>query len=185
MNHIATSQEALLAVSLRLAAKQGLHALGMRDVAREAGVSVGCVYRYFPSKAELLAATVGAIWEGIFHQSGGCARPAGFRESVRWVFDCIRNGSAQYPSFFTMHAADFAPAERDAGRALMHRYQAHMLQGLLIALNEDAAVRAEAFDPQFTREAFVHFVFDQLMLLGMQHAASCDYLLTLITKLLY
>jgi AcrR family transcriptional regulator len=43
-------------VATRLIATQGWHQTTLRDVAREAGVSVGLLYRYFPSKQALVLA---------------------------------------------------------------------------------------------------------------------------------
>ena len=117
MNHAATSREALLQASLSFAAQEGLRSLNIRSIAGACGVSVGCVYRYFPSKAALISATVGKIWEHIFHMTaGGCAQDD-FRSCVSWVFACIRNGCQEYPSFFRQHADAFSAGERQDGAA--------------------------------------------------------------------
>ena len=58
MNKTVTSREAILAASQKLVMEKGLQAVNMRTVASVCGVAVGSVYNYFPSKAELLTATV-------------------------------------------------------------------------------------------------------------------------------
>ena len=60
MNNTATSRAELLEICAQLASEKGFQALGIRDLAEAAGVSVGCIYNYFPSKASLLAAVVAA-----------------------------------------------------------------------------------------------------------------------------
>jgi AcrR family transcriptional regulator len=47
----------ILAVALDLASRGGYEAVQMRDVAARAGVALGTLYRYFPSKDQLLAHT--------------------------------------------------------------------------------------------------------------------------------
>lgn len=74
MNKVITSREELLAASKSIAAGQGLAALNMRAVAAAANVAVGSVYNYFPSKAELVTATVQDIWRGIFHDAAAAPR---------------------------------------------------------------------------------------------------------------
>ena len=99
MNKVITSREELLAASKSIAASQGLAALNMRAVAAAANVAVGSVYNYFPSKAELVTATVQDIWRGIFHAAGGYAQAGDFCACVEWLFVSIRAGAAEYPDF--------------------------------------------------------------------------------------
>ena len=50
MNNAATSKGALLDISVRLASHKGIGAISIRDIAPQGGVSIGCVYNYFPSR---------------------------------------------------------------------------------------------------------------------------------------
>jgi AcrR family transcriptional regulator len=56
------NREAVLAAATRLFASEGLDAQ-MPDVAREAGVGVGTVYRHFPTKDQLIAALATETFE--------------------------------------------------------------------------------------------------------------------------
>ena len=49
-------RDAILAAALRLITRFGLHNTPMSAVAREAGVAVGTVYLYFPSKEAMINA---------------------------------------------------------------------------------------------------------------------------------
>jgi len=48
--------------------RNGFHATSMQDVIREAGLSVGAVYRYFPSKSDLIVAIAQQMADGIAAQ---------------------------------------------------------------------------------------------------------------------
>ena len=65
--HIAKRRRQILDAARACFARNGFHATSMQEVIREAGLSVGAVYRYFPSKNELVAAlaeeVVGAVRE--------------------------------------------------------------------------------------------------------------------------
>ena len=52
----AAAREHLYAVAMRLIAERGYEATTLRDIAREAGVSVGLLYRYFPGKQAVVIA---------------------------------------------------------------------------------------------------------------------------------
>lgn len=51
-------RERILHATVELASKGGYDAVQMRDVAERAGVALGTLYRYFPSKVHLLIATM-------------------------------------------------------------------------------------------------------------------------------
>src|SRR3954470_18325646 len=50
------TRQRLYATAVRLIATRGWQATTLRDVAQEAGVSVGLLYRYFPSKRAVVLA---------------------------------------------------------------------------------------------------------------------------------
>src|ERR1700733_7896727 len=54
--HHGALREALLTASLQLIEAEGIGAVSLRRVAREAGVSPGAPYHHFPDRASLLAA---------------------------------------------------------------------------------------------------------------------------------
>ena len=66
MNKTVTSKEEILEVSRTIAAREGITAVNMRTVAAGCGIALGSLYNYFASKAELLSATVEAVWADIF-----------------------------------------------------------------------------------------------------------------------
>jgi AcrR family transcriptional regulator len=65
----AAARKRLYDIGIRLMAKQGYEATTLRDVAKEAGVSVGLLYRYFPSKLAIVLALYS-------EQSAECVRRA-------------------------------------------------------------------------------------------------------------
>jgi AcrR family transcriptional regulator len=71
------ARERLYATALELIAARGYAATTLRDVAREAGVSVGLLYRYFPSKQ----AVVIALYDEL---SSAYARRATAMPAGRW-----------------------------------------------------------------------------------------------------
>lgn len=58
MNKTITSQEAILCAGKEIVLEKGLQGLNIRDVARRCGVSVGSIYNYFPTKSDLIVATI-------------------------------------------------------------------------------------------------------------------------------
>ncbi|MEG1068588.1 MAG: TetR/AcrR family transcriptional regulator [Ruthenibacterium sp.] len=185
INTVVTSKEAILSVCLSMAAEGGLQALNMRTVAEKCNISVGSVYNYFPSKADLITAAIREVWQNIFHTDHLCKQAESFPAYVANIFESVTVGTAAYPQFFTAHSLSFATADKSNGRKVMENYFEHMKSGLLSALNHDKNIAHAAFSDTLTQSAFVDFVFSNLLTLWMQHAENCTVLTEILRKVLY
>jgi AcrR family transcriptional regulator len=58
MRRLAARRDAIMAAARALATEQGMDAVQIAPVAARAGIAAGTVYRYFPSKAELVAGLI-------------------------------------------------------------------------------------------------------------------------------
>jgi AcrR family transcriptional regulator len=63
--HLAARRQQILAAARRCFVREGFHATSMQQVIAEAGLSVGAVYRYFPSKSDLIVAIAQQMADGI------------------------------------------------------------------------------------------------------------------------
>ena len=61
LRRLAARHDAIVAAACEIAAQGGMAALQIAPVAERAGIATGTVYRYFPSKTELVAALVAAL----------------------------------------------------------------------------------------------------------------------------
>jgi AcrR family transcriptional regulator len=66
--HLAARRQQILAAARRCFVREGFHATSMQQVIAEAGLSVGAVYRYFPSKSDLIVAIAQQMADGIAAQ---------------------------------------------------------------------------------------------------------------------
>ena len=146
MNKVVTSKEAILDVSRNIAATQGLKAINMRNVAKECNVAVGSIYNYFPSKGELITATVESIWLIIFHNTHDCLRFKNFIECIEWLYQQMLRGTKEYPDFFFIHSDAFEKENKELGKQEMLKYFEHMYQNLHTVLRQDHLVKRHIFD---------------------------------------
>jgi AcrR family transcriptional regulator len=64
-DHLTARREQILAAARACFLRKGLHSTSMQDLIKEAGLSVGAVYRYFKSKDEIIAAIAEGVVGGI------------------------------------------------------------------------------------------------------------------------
>ncbi|MEG1524205.1 MAG: TetR/AcrR family transcriptional regulator [Clostridia bacterium] len=185
MNKVITSKQAILAVCCDYAATHGLEALNMRVVAEKCNVSIGSIYNYFPSKADLTAAVVEDIWSSIFHGKDSCEDIGCFSDYITWFFESVRTSIKAYPNFFTAHSLSFTNANKQTGRRVMEKYFGHMKAGLLNALHRDKGVLPTAFSDSFLQTTFVDYVFTSLITTLMRQETSCSILLELVKRAIY
>src|SRR5260221_10573546 len=67
----AAAREHLYAVAMRLIAGRGYQTTTLRDIAKEAGVGVGLLYRYFPSKQAVVIALYDELSTEYARQAAG------------------------------------------------------------------------------------------------------------------
>lgn len=185
MNKAVTSKEEILSVSKNMVAQQGVQAINMRSVAKQCGVAVGSVYNYFPSKNDLIIATIDAIWREIIQGISNCTPSAGFLENVEKLFYGVKSGGEKYPSFFGIHSMGVEKSGKDKGRETMHQCFESIQSDLLSSLQSDQRVNHRFFSETCTEKAFVEFVFSNLLSLLSQEKASCDLLIAIIREVLY
>lgn len=185
MNKSVTSREAILNVSKEMAAAQGMQAINMRSVAKQCGVAVGSVYNYFPSKTDLMIATIDAIWREIIHGITDDNTSAGFLDNVEKLFYGVKSGGEKYPFFFSIHSMSVAKSGKDKGRETMNQYFTSVKSDLLLSLQKDRRVNQEFFSERCSRTDFIEFVFSNLISLLIREQDSCEVLLEIIKGAIY
>lgn len=185
MNKAVTSKEEILSVSKKIAADKGIQFLNMRNVAENCGVAVGSVYNYFPSKNDLMIATIEGIWKEIIQGISNCGVSSGFLENVENLFYGVKSGGEKYPFFFGIHSMSIAKSGKDKGRETMNQYFEFIKSDLLLSLEEDRRVDQGFFSEKCTRMDFVEFVFQNLISLLIREQDSCGLLIEIIRGAIY
>lgn len=79
----AAARDRLYAIAVRMIGERGYEATTLREIAREADVSVGLLYRYFPSKQAVVIALYDQL-SAKYADEAGAMRPGRWRD--RFVF---------------------------------------------------------------------------------------------------
>ncbi|MGM9619633.1 MAG: TetR/AcrR family transcriptional regulator [Oscillospiraceae bacterium] len=185
MNTVITSKEAIMQVCRGIVAEKGIKALNMRLVANQCHIALGTLYNYYADKDALVLAAVESIWREIFHAEHKEEAGISFPDYVAELYGRMMKGAAAYPGFLTGHFISIASARREEAKSVMEHTFAHMKAGMLEVLQNDPSVPENAFPPNFSKEDFVGFVLDHVLILLVQGQSKCDTLLEIIRRAIY
>ena len=185
MNTIVTSKEEILKNSRELIREKGWAAVSIRSVASACGVSVGSIYNYYDSKAELISATVESVWCEIFHRPQDEAVFQDVQTCVKWMYERMAYGDEQYPGFFTLHSLGFMQEDKADGKRHMQQIWHHILNGLCTVLQQDTKIRPDAFNAQFTVEKFADVLFSLMLSALLRQDYDPAAVLEIVRRTLY
>src|SRR5262245_19100133 len=89
-DHLAARRKQILDAARTCFLRNGFHATSMQDVIKEANLSVGAVYRYFPSKNDLITALAGQVIgdiSAVFAAVATAEPPPALHEAMARVVD--------------------------------------------------------------------------------------------------
>ncbi|MFR6022791.1 MAG: TetR/AcrR family transcriptional regulator [Oscillospiraceae bacterium] len=185
MNNTVTSKEDILAASREIISREGLPAVSIRSVAAACGVSVGSIYNYFDSKAELVGAAVESVWREIFHRGGDGGAFGDIQSCIVWMYGRMERGCEQYPGFFRLHSLSFMREDRPGGRETMQQTWRHILDGLALVLRRDPNVREGAFTKELTADAFAGVLFSLMLSAMLRQDYDPGAVLEIVRRTLY
>lgn len=185
VNTTVTSKKSILKTCRKLVSEKGLSALHMRSVAQGCGVALGALYYYFPSKNDLLIATIESVWEDIFHIQDIPDEEITFLEYIGEIFRHMQEGIKKYPHFFTIHSISVSVKNQGEAHDTMRQYLTGLKKRMTASIRADKHIRQDAFSKQFSEMDFVDFVLSNLICLLVQKKQSCTLLLEVINRTLY
>jgi AcrR family transcriptional regulator len=173
-------RERLLETAARLFYAEGIHAVGVDRLVREAGVTRATFYRHFPSKEDLVEAYLRAT-DGRLREAVAAAAASGSKEdAVAAVFELVGtvvtgsefrgdwfvNAAAEYPDAgdpvrvaIDEHRQWFFETVRDLSRQAGHP-DPEYAAAYLVLLHDGALAAASLDDPQAVRATTTRAVAD-------------------------
>lgn len=185
MNTQTSSKEAILKACRQLVSEKGITSLDIRSVAAACDVAVGTIYYYFPSKNELLIATIESVWENIFRFDDNEKSFSSFPAFLEMWYARVKESAAEYPGFLNMHSLVFAASGKSTSRETMDKYLYRIKKEMKKALDKDPKVKKTAFDESFTAEDFIDFVLTSAIALLLRRKKDCATLCEIVSRSIY
>lgn len=181
-----TLQDDILGAAVRIAQAEGPEAINIRRVAKEVGVAVGTVYNYFQSKDEILLSMAEGFWRDTVRDMFSQVKVHGFTHEVAQLYAILSSKMADFRAGL-LDSIRQTGSNRTlmGGKAREASAQAVIRDTLADHLREDPHIQPDIWTPAFTPEGLADFVFSHMLLLLRQRATDMDFLIELLTRLLY
>ncbi len=184
MKKAVISRNDIIAAGKAIVLEEGFEAISMRKVADKCKVAIGSLYNYYPSKEDLIIGIIASIWDEAIFDLSAVAQGQSFAMTVKILFTEIEAVNAQYPAFLSLHAVGLGQKAKIRGRTVMDVYFTKIKAIMAESLDHDQQIKDQVFDDDFTAQKFIDFILSNLITAIIAHR-SCDYLLTLLNKVLY
>ena len=170
-NKAVISREHILKTAYSLFKEDDPASLSIRRVASACGVSVGSIYNYFPTKADLVAETIGMFWRESLHQE---------------MF--IAASNENFVEFRSEWIEKLTSLDTESLREVRKREEAafrHIRKGLAVAIRSDKAIDLGALGGNDGADKLAALVWNS-MVSSLEHGDNaCETLFALMRAALY
>ncbi len=167
-----------------LAEQHGLAALGIRNVAEACDVSVGTIYKHFPTKDDLVVEVIGTFWRNAFSEDMCRIVPGErFDAFTARLYETLGSALAAFRSDWLPQISALSIQGRDTGKIRESQVLDHMRDGLLAVLLADDA--ADLSRLGLSPERLAAFVRDSLIASLCAGENESEVLVSLLRAALY
>jgi AcrR family transcriptional regulator len=173
MRQKVTSKEQILEAAMEIAVREGVDHVSIRKLAGACGIGVGSMYNYYPDKETLIAAVSERFWDQILeNQEMVYRRGMGFTFFLEHYYAFLYGRLSRYDKSWL--AQMNGRTKRDEAIRLLHT-----------VLEDDVRVNPAIWNMELNQDAFVEYVFVNLMALLQAGENNCRFFIFLLEHLLY
>ena len=154
----------LLQTAWKIVFQEGLDKLSIRYLAKQANVSIGSVYNYFPSKNELVLEIVEVYWKDVFYEEiCQVDHETTYEAFVVELYQRIAKHNGKFQHYFLSHLRILNHQTIKLLKEKRLYYLEHTKEGLFKILENDETIDENVWDDSFTKDKFVLFTLDLMM----------------------
>lgn len=159
----------------------GMQNLSIRTLAKQANVSVGTVYNYYPSKKDLVGELLNLFWErSLSKDVCRIQKGQGFVDYLNVLFEKTLMNT---DNFREIMYAQLKFLKEDPSNP--NSYYMHMKQGLLKVLQSDSHIDDTLWNDSFTRNWFIDFILESMMAQLLKDEPNFTAIEMMMRKTLY
>ena len=174
MRQKVTSKEKILDAAMEIAIREGVDHVSIRKLAKSCGIGLGSMYNYYPDKEALIRAVSETFWDKILADQEKLYRTGiGFTVFLEQYYGFLYGRLSQYDTSWV------AQINKDSKQRIA------AIRLLREVLDQDMRVNPTIWNMELNQDAFVEYVFVNLMALLQAGENHCRFFLFLLEHLLY
>jgi len=178
MNIKNISQEKLIIIAKDIITKDGLTNFSIRNIAKKANVSIGSIYKYFPTKNDILIAIIAQSWNRILSKINN-DNNSSFKETIINVFTVLNEENTSIDGLVNHHKL-FTSNENLNAKNRMKEYQEKIKKIIRNSLLNEKTINKELDDELL--ENITNLTFDTLVNDVSKKTTNYLTLINLVTK---
>ena len=185
-NKAVLSKQQILDAAYELAGSEGLGSLSIRGLAAFCGISVGSVYNYYPTKADLVSDVIGRFWKNALpHDIFDAHAGETFLSFSKRLFESLSVSFSVFRRTWLSQMAVLDAKSHAAAREREESCFSHICRGLQTVLENDATIDPARLSGPLEPERLSRFVWDSMISSLRKGSPSCDTLFELLSAALY
>lgn len=149
-----TLRDTLLSLARSIADTDGIDAVNIRTIAQRAGIATGTMYNYFSNKDEILLALTEEYWMHALLEMKTVITADSFCDQLKEIFIFLRE-RIDHSAGKLMNSLG---SLEELGQTRMASMQSVLETSLIQCMEQDAAIRKDIWNEQFTKQQFARFV---------------------------
>ena len=180
------AKEKIVEAAFTIGAKQGLIGISARSVARDAGVSVGYLYKLFPSKSDIMVAAAERYFERTLYQQLCRIEPGqDYVGYCQKLWDCTATTLEVFRRDWLRGSEDLPKPDLLAAQIRMDSFLSHARSALEQVARQDKRIAWDLLPPGSDVVGVVEFTLRSLLSSLRKHDADCLLLLSFLRRGLY
>ncbi len=186
MNKNVTTKKDLIETAKEIAKIEGIDKVSIRNIAKKQSISVGALYNYFPTKADLIFSIVSDFWKSVLlRQKNILNNPSSFTDFLKNYYEAMAASLSDFEKGWLTLIDTLNAEDKIKGKELERKFFIELKDIISTALDWDKNLKKNIWSSSYTKEAFVDFVFISIMSSLRREKNNCDFLVETINRILY
>lgn len=178
-------REIILSSAKEIALAEGIKKVNIRLVAQMSGISIGTVYNYYNTKAELLVAVIEDFWAEAFREIDlKSLDDKSFFEKIEDIYYRLNDYLQQFKADWLDQMSLLTVEEKKIGRIKEKEFHSSIYSLIVSLMDRDKDVSKTLLNNNISKTRVAEFIFDNMLIMLKKDEKDFSFFISLLKKLL-